>query len=279
MVAESEVVSSDGRVLHVYDSGGSDGSLAVVWLHGTPNVGEPPEPLLAPAAVRGMQWVSYDRPGYGRSTPHPGRDVASAAADVATVADALGIERFALMGHSGGATHALACAALLPGRALAVAAVSGTAPFVAEGLDWFSGMANPGTVLAALQGRAALEAYLASDDDGPDPFTPEDSAALARRWSWVADVAGRAFAGGTTGMVDDELAYVAPWGFDLANVTMPVLVVHGGQDRMVPAAHGRWLARRLPAAEMWLRPEDGHITVLDAGVGALDWLLAHAAAG
>lgn len=160
-----------------------------------------------------------------------------------------------------------------------MAAVSGTTPFGAEGLDWFSGMANPGTLRAALQGRAVLEAYVASEHDGPDPFTPEDSEALAGRWSWVAHVVGRAFAGGTTGMVDDELAYVNPWGFDPRQVAVPVLVVHGDRDRIVASSHGRWLASRLPSAEMWLRPEDGHISVLDAAAAALGWLLDHAGPG
>ena len=279
MIAESEVVTSDGRTLHVYDGGDADGNLAVVWHHGTPNVGEPPGPLLPAAAARGLRWVSYDRPGYAGSTPQPGRDVASAAADVVAVADALGITRFALMGHSGGAPHALACGALLPGRALAVASIAASAPFGADGLDWFAGMADPATARAAFQGRAPLEASLASGNEGPDPFTPEDSAALAGRWSWVADVAGRAVAGPRAGWVDDELAYVAPWGFDLGKVAVPVLLVHGGRDRMNPVAHGHWLAGRVPSAELWLRPEDGHISVLDAGVAALDWLLAHAGVG
>jgi pimeloyl-ACP methyl ester carboxylesterase len=76
-------------------------------------------------AERGIRSVSHDRPGYGGSTPHPGRDVASAAADVASIADALGIDQFAVMGDSGGGPHALACAAVLPGRVLAMVCMSG----------------------------------------------------------------------------------------------------------------------------------------------------------
>jgi pimeloyl-ACP methyl ester carboxylesterase len=141
VVKETDLKTSDGRMLHVYDAtaGDTDAQLAVVWHHGTPNIGAPPEPLLRPAKKRGIRWVSYDRPGYGGSTPHPGRDVASAAADVSSVVDALGIGTFAVMGHSGGSTHALACAALLPERVLGAACVSGLAPFHAEGLDWFAG--------------------------------------------------------------------------------------------------------------------------------------------
>src|ERR1700719_2426616 len=131
VVTESDVELADRRSLHFYDTGAGDveDRLAVFWHHGTPNIGAPPEPLFEAAAQRGIRWVSYDRPGYGGSTPHPGRNVASAAADVASIADALGLERFAVMGHSGGSMHALACAALLPQRVIGAVCVSALAPF------------------------------------------------------------------------------------------------------------------------------------------------------
>jgi len=99
VVTETDLALSEGRTLHVYDTGTGNGTtgLAVFWHHGAPSTGAPPEPLFAAAAERGIRWVSYDRPGYGGSTPRPGRDVASAAADVASIADALGIGRFAVM--------------------------------------------------------------------------------------------------------------------------------------------------------------------------------------
>jgi hypothetical protein len=107
VVTETDLALGDGRTLHVYDTGTGDGTigLAVFWQHGTPSTGAPPEPLFAAAAERGIRWVSHDRPGYGRSTPHPGRDVASAAADVASIADALGIDRLADMTPSGAAEY------------------------------------------------------------------------------------------------------------------------------------------------------------------------------
>jgi pimeloyl-ACP methyl ester carboxylesterase len=276
---ETDLELTDGRTLHVYDTTPDDaGALAVFWHHGTPNTGEPPKPLLPAAAERGIRWVSHDRPGYGGSTPRPGRDVASVAADVSSVADALGIDRFAVMGHSGGGSHALACGALLPERVLAVVSVSGLAPFHAEGLDWFAGMAAAGAaeLHAATGGRAALEAQLTSTEFDPEVFTRADHAALSGPWSWLGAIAGQALEAGLGGMLDDDLACVAPWGFDPAQVSPPVLVLHGGQDRMVPSSHGEWLARHCPSAELWLRPGDGHISVLSAAPAAMDWLREHA---
>jgi len=280
VATETDLELSDGRTLHTYDTAPdrADARVAVVWHHGTPNIGAPPEPLLPAAAQLGVRWVSYDRPGYGGSTPHPGRDVASAAADVSVIADALGIGRFAVMGHSGGGPHALACGALLPGRVLGVVCASGLAPFHAEGLNWFAGMAAAGAaeLRAAARGRAALEDYLESTEFDPEQFTPADHAALAGAWSWLGAVAGQAMEGGLGGMVDDDLAYVSPWGFDPGQVHAPVLVLHGGQDRIAPSSHAEWLARHIRSAELWLRPDDGHISVLNSGATALGWLRQHA---
>ena len=277
---ETDLQLRDGRRLYVYDTGAdvANPGLAVFWHHGTPNVGEPPAPLLPASAERGIRWVSHDRPGYGGSTPQPGRDIASVAADVAAIADALAIEQFAVMGHSGGGPHALACGALLPNRVLAAVSVSGLAPFDAPGLDWFAGMAAAGEaeLRAAVGGPATLERYLASTSFDPDIFTPADHAALAGPWSWLGEIAGRALKGGLGGMVADDLAYVAPWGFDPAQLRAPVLIVQGGQDRIVPSSHGHWLARHIRSSELWLRPDDGHVSVISSGAAALDWLLERA---
>ncbi|WP_143753237.1 alpha/beta fold hydrolase, partial [Clavibacter michiganensis] len=119
MLTETDLRLPDGRTLHCYDTGPGDGAdLVVVYHHGTPNVGPPPAPLVEAPAGRGIRWISYDRPGYGGSARDPGRTVATTAADDAAVADALGIDRFAVLGHSSGAVLALAAAAALPGRVL-----------------------------------------------------------------------------------------------------------------------------------------------------------------
>jgi pimeloyl-ACP methyl ester carboxylesterase len=280
VVTETDLALRDGRTLHVYDTGAgeSDGRLAVFWHHGTPNIGAPPAPLFPAAARLRIRWVSYDRPGYGGSTPRPGRDVASAAADVSSIADALGIDRFAVMGHSGGGPHALACGALRPERVLGVVSIAGLAPFGAEGLDWFAGMADSGvaSLRAAAEGRAAKERYEASGAEYDPEFTAADRSTFSGAWSWLADVIGPAVEAGPGGLIDDDLAYVAPWGFDPEQVIAPVLFLHGGRDRVVPSSHSQWLASRCPAAELRLSPDDGHISVLNSSTAAMNWLADHA---
>ncbi|WP_407319981.1 alpha/beta fold hydrolase [Isoptericola halotolerans] len=95
------------------------------------------------------------------------------------------------------------------------------------------------------------------------------------RWfAGMADDAVRAGQEWPGGAVDDDVAYVRPWGTALADVAVPVLVVQGGEDRVIPQHHGEQLLDGLPAGELWLRPRDGHVSVLGALAVALDWLLA-----
>lgn len=296
-ITEADIRLADGRTLHAYDTRAGEAStdstradgtasnpgalgppVPVFWLHGSPNVGSPPEPLFAAAEANGLRWVSYDRPGYGGSDPHEGRNIASAAADVAAIAEALGIGRFAVLGHSGGGPHALACAALLPERVIAAVSVSAPAPFDADGLDWFAGW-SPGIAAehrAAARGRAALEAHWADarEEDMDAFFTKADIAALGGSWSWLAGVSHQAMQQGGGGFREDTLAGVRPWGFQPEAIRVPVLIMHGASDKIVPRAHSEWLAARCPGAESRVVPDAGHITVLDSAPEALAWLAA-----
>jgi len=285
MVIEADIHLADGRTLHAYDTrahgiasspGASGTPTAVFWHHGSPNIGSPPEPLFAAAEANGLRWVSYDRPGYGGSSPREVRTVASAAADVAEIADALSIGRFAVLGHSGGGPHALACAALLPERVIAAVSMSAPAPLDADGLDWFADW-SPGIAAenrAATGGRSTLEAHWAEaePEDMSAYFTQADIAALDGSWSWLAGVVDQAMQQGNQGFLEDTLATVQPWGFRPDAIGVPVLIMHGAKDKMVPSAHGEWLAARCPAAELRIVPDAGHITVLDSAPEALTWL-------
>src|SRR5215212_10181043 len=142
MPSRHSVASGDGRTLHVVEDGDAVG-LPVIVHGGTPGGAEPlHRPWVEDARERGLRLIAYDRPGYGPSTPRPGRTVADAASDTAAIADALGIERFATWGISGGGPHALACAALMPERVTAAALLASPAPFDADDLDWLAGQAD-----------------------------------------------------------------------------------------------------------------------------------------
>jgi pimeloyl-ACP methyl ester carboxylesterase len=274
---EFDIELDDGRTLHAYQQE-VDADLDLLWHHGTPNIGAPPEPLFDAARRLGIRWFSYDRPGYGGSSPLADRDIASAAGNAATVADALGIDRFAVMGHSGGGPHALACAALLGERVMGAVSISGLAPLDAEGLDWFAGMIPSGvaSLRAAIDGPEVKVRYETSGVEYDPEFTTADLKALSGEWSWLDDVVGPAVAAGPSGLIADDLAYVSPWGFEPALISAQTLLVHGGMDRIVPSSHSKWLAARCPSAELWLLPDDGHISILGSAASALEWLSKHA---
>src|SRR3954451_22913661 len=135
VVAQRDLRLADGRTLRAYHAGGGPAGAPLVD-HGSPQSGAPLPPLVEAAARRGILLASYARPSYGGSTPQPGRDVASAAGDVAQLADGVGLGRFSVMGASGGGPHALACAALLPDRITGVVCLAGLAPYTGTS-EWF----------------------------------------------------------------------------------------------------------------------------------------------
>lgn len=175
------------------------------------------------------------------------------------------------MGASGGGPHALACAAELPDRVTGVVSLAGIAPFTEE-FDWFGGMVAPGGLKAAMSGAEARAKFAEIDEFDMDSFTSADFEALSGEWASLGADAQRAGEAGSDGLVDDDVAFVRPWGIELSAITAPVLLVQGGQDRVVPPAHADWLRQRLPKAQLWSRPDDGHVSVLHACADAMDWL-------
>jgi pimeloyl-ACP methyl ester carboxylesterase len=263
-----------GRRLVVHDTGesGASDELTLVWHHGSPQTGALLEPLLAAAAGRAIRLVSYARPSYGGSSPNPGRDIASAAHDVEQVANALGLNRFAVMGASGGGPHALACAALLRDRVIGAVCLASPAPHT-DAFDWYAGMVSPGGPRAATAGREARARYAQTEEFDPKQFTASDWAALEGTWAALGRDAGEAGAAGPDGLIDDDVALVKPWGFDVREISVPVLLVQGGEDRVIPPSHAEWLLRAIKSSELWMRPRDGHISVLDGCPVGMDWLL------
>ena len=270
------VTTPDGRSLEVLVVGSPDGR-PLVFHGGTPVAAVPFPPLIDAAAHRDLQVITYSRPGYATSDPQPGRSVADAAADVAAILDVLGHEHFVTVGWSGGGPHALACGALLPERCLGVATIAGVASYPADGLDWLAGQGeeNIDEFSTAIQGEAALTAWLndAAEDMAHvmaddvvavlgDLVSDVDKASLTGDFAeWCAGSFRKAVSTGIAGWRDDDLAFLKPWGFALDDITRPVAVWQGGQDRMVPFAHGEWLAGHIGAARSHLLPDEGHLSI------------------
>ena len=284
------IVSVGGRALEVVVSGPEDG-IPLITHHGTPGAGVPYAPAVAAAAERGLRHVAYSRPGYAGSERDEGRTVASCAADVAAILDELGADRCCTYGESGGGPHALACAALLGDRVIKAASIAGVAPWGGQGLDWAAGMGaeNLAEFAAAQAGPEPLRAFLEHARAGLGTLTGDqvaqslgdligeaDGAALTGAFAdHLAASINAGLAGGTDGWFDDDIALLEPWGFELGAINVPVTVWQGDDDRMVPFAHGEWLAAHVPGARAQLRRGEGHLSIAESARGEiLDDLMA-----
>jgi pimeloyl-ACP methyl ester carboxylesterase len=285
------VSAADGRELAVHEAGASDG-LPVIVHHGTPSSGLLYEPWIEDAAASGIRLIGFDRAGYGDSSRLPARDVSSAAGDVEAIADALELERFATWGISGGGPHALACAALCGDRLTATASLAGVAPWGVEGLDWLAGMgeANVEEFDHVLAGESALRPSVERDRadtlraglEGLKSLLDSllgdaDRAVLSTGIAdWMVAAHAHGLRDSADGWIDDDLAFVASWGFEPSEIARPVLIVQGGDDRFVPRSHGEWLAAHVPGAEAWIDDANGHLTLMQYRVPDVhEWLRAH----
>ncbi len=284
------VPAADGRGLEVAVAGPEDGELLLVH-PGTPGAALLYPPMVAAGAERGLRHAVYSRPGYGESDRVEGRTVADCGPDAASIADALGAERFYTLGGSGGGPHALACAALLADRLIAAVTVAGVAPRCAGGLEWSAGMAeeNLEEFAAAERGGAVLEEFLERiashlrTVDGPevhkalgDLLSEPDREALTGDYAdHMAASFHRAVASGIWGWFDDDLAFMRHWGFELESISVPVAIWQGAKDRFVPFAHGEWLAAHVPGARAHLLEAHGHLSIAVGAYGeVLDDMLA-----
>jgi pimeloyl-ACP methyl ester carboxylesterase len=285
------VKTRDARTLEVHEAGDPSGFPVIVH-HGTPSAGIPYEPHAALAREQGIRLIGYDRPGYASSTRAKGRRVEDCVADVTEIADALQLDRFASWGISGGGPHSLACAALCDDRLKAVASLAAVAPYGADGLVWLEGMGEDNHVEfgKVLDGEAALREFCEPAAEeliaaGPEDLAqvldsllgPEDKAVLTgafAEYMHECDVHG--LSAGVDGWIDDDFAFLEPWGFDVADIDRPVLLLHGDDDRFVPVSHAHWLAARIPGVEARIDPSDGHLTLIERRMREVNaWLLSH----
>jgi pimeloyl-ACP methyl ester carboxylesterase len=261
----------------------------VFLLHGTPGSRVGPFPRVRVLYELGVRLITFDRPGYGWSDRLVSRLVADVVPDVEAIADKLELDKFAVLGRSGGGPHALACAALLPERVTRAGVLVSLAPWAAEGLDWFAGMADsnvreytaaafePEALTAHLvQTAAKIKADPASHVSTLSPEMPEadrrivaDVGTGARR----AHNCAAAVRPSAAGWIDDALAFCAPWGFNLSDIKVPVLLWHGQNDVFSPVAHARWLADQIPDAIMAIRQDSAHFGALEVVPDVLSWLI------
>ncbi len=284
------VQTADGRQV-VYESWGDPKGYPVFLLHGTPGSRLGPRPRTLVLYQLGIHLIAYDRPGYGDSTALKGRRVVHAAADVLAIADALSVERFSVVGRSGGGPHALACAALHPERVRSAAVLVSLAPRDADGLDWFSGMtaSNVREYTKAQQDPVAFTTAVAQNADAIrcDPgrlLSDLDEEMPANDRLVVSDPGIRRmlmqnYEGalkdqeqGGAGWVDDAISFCRPWGFDPAAIRVPVLLWHGECDVFSPLGHFQWLAERIPGATAVLEPSAAHFAAVPLLPKVLAWL-------
>lgn len=283
------VRTRDGRLLAVEDQGDPAGWPVLVH-HGTPSSRWAAfyGPWADDAAARGLRLISFDRPGYGKSSPRRGDAIADTAADVRAICAELAIERLVTWGFSGGGPHALACAALLPDLVAAAATLAGLAPFDAEGLDWFAGQHRDDSEEGRLYltDKAGAWRRLCEDraeylnapsgtvvvDGGSTLPARGRTAGPGEFHDYMLSCTKAGLAPGGLGWWSDKSRVFQPWGFDLADIRVPILLMHGRRDISVPPGHGEWLAKRIPGAEVrW--SDDGHATLAQHRVPELNaWL-------
>jgi pimeloyl-ACP methyl ester carboxylesterase len=239
----------------------------------------------------GAQVVVVDRPGYGGSDRREGHSIVQVVEDIVAVVDSLGWDSFAVWGGSGGAPHALACAAALGERVTRCASVVGPAPYDAPGLDWYAGM-SPGNVeefTAAAVGEAAYRplverlaaeavvAVEAGESQVADVYDLPESDRIALRARATEDGyverMRATYAGGVDGWVDDCIAMTRPWGFELRDLAVPTSVWYGADDVLSPRGHAEHLISAIPHAERHELPAGGHLLTAQDLDAIYRWLL------
>lgn len=290
------VVDTKGPRQIAYQVSGAQDGFPVFLLHGTPGSRLGPQPRSVQLYRRHICLISYDRPGYGESDRVKERTVADAVNDVKMIADAMNIDRFAVVGRSGGGPHALACAALLPDRVTSAASMVALAPRNAEGLDWKGGM-TPSNVeefgMAHSDPKALrirLQDRMSDVRRDPTSMLPVLDAGLHITDRLVIRDGGirnqlfntyrEAFNDDLWGHFDDVVALADPhgWGFKFDDIRVPVMLWHGGHDAFVPKAHTEWLSRQIAGCHVVIEPWAAHFSAIERLPDVLAWVVANAPA-
>ena len=285
------VRAPDGRDLAVEVSGHPSGK-PVFLLHGTPGSLLGPRPRGIVLYRLDIRLISYNRPGYPGSTRVKGRIVADAAADVEAIADHFGIDRFSVIGRSGGAPHALACAAdkRLRDRLICSASLCSLAPYDANGLDWSADMVESNITAYHNAAESNLQSLIATFNQQaeevrnsshglintlqPELASPDRQVigdiALRRI---IASTHAEALRESVDGWVDDVMALGHPWGVGFSDISAPVLLWHGGDDGFSPVGHTQWLDQQIATAELRLQSGAAHFDALRVMPEILKWVV------
>lgn len=265
---------SDGRELEIFDNG-VDSNQAIVYHHGTPGHYSTWSSWLAAAAQMGVRAFTYSRPGYGISDRNFGRSVISINNDISELLDANEISRFVSIGWSGGGPHSLANTC--EQRNVGAITLASVAAYGVADLDFLDGMGqeNHDEFGAALSGEESVKNWLHTHASGMQSVTGadireafggligvSDKAVLAGEYAdEMATSMRKGLAVSFDGWIDDDLAFVKEWGFELDAITKPVFLWQGDDDFMVPHAHSFWLEKHIPTATLKLTPGEGHISL------------------
>jgi pimeloyl-ACP methyl ester carboxylesterase len=288
---EHQTALRDGRKLRWLECGNLAGRPVFV-LHGSPGSRLLYRNHVSDAGRRGLRLIAPDRPGYGGSTSRRGRSVLDDVADVVAIADEIGLDRFAVWGHSGGGPRALACAATLPNRIVAAASLASAAPVGSEGLHPTEGWSESHISFfnKMKSDPAAWEAGLAEDAKAIRQSTPEEVLAGMLPILSEPDLAActptmmdfftahvvEGLRPGIEGWRDDFLAGAAPWGFELSSIQVPLQLWHGREDKIVPFSHGEWLSTHIEDAEIHLESGEGHVSIFENAIPVVhEWLSSH----
>ena len=244
--ARNAVVSSSAVVFH-------QGTLAdlTVW-----------ESWLAELETRGVGAVAFNRSGYANSSPKPGRRTLDVGRDVAELADVLGLTDFVSVGWSGGGSHALATG--LDPRCRGVVTLAGIAPYGQDDLDFYEGLKSDDVAeyRAALRSVDELIELMNRPGHGQEWCEPDARALASPEMAELLAASATCTSFGLECLSDDYSAYLSPWGFDVADLTVPVEVFQGDLDENVPIGHARWLVGHIPAARLHLYPGEGHLSLV-----------------
>ena len=265
---------ADGRIVELLVAG-TPSSKAVVFHHGTPGATSTWDEWLAEVAKQGGFAFSYSRPGYGKSSRHEGRTVLDNAKDIEEILNHFGISSIVSIGWSGGGPHCLADTTLP--QSVAAISIAGVGAYGASDLDFLDGMGeeNHDEFGEAVKGPAAIEDWMQRNASSLAQVTGDqiveafggligeaDKKALNDGAAeGVAKSYRQSIEAGYYGWMDYDLSFVAPWGFDITKISVPVELWQGNDDFMVPHAHGYWLEKHIPTAKLNFVPGEGHISL------------------